>query len=129
MIIIAVCHIYMWKEINNQPKLESASQETKRQERMKKVSTTFQIIFMVYFLMTLPHSVSILVYLYCLYYKTEYLQEHRIQLINWSDGTLYFLVLNSCINAFIYGKAYSKVWKYCKQRRGSAYRSEDILLQ
>ena len=118
MTIITTAHISMWREMKNQPKLESASEEAKRQVKMRKISKIFLIIVIAYFVMTLPHIISVLVSLYYITYDKAILhnKDKLTQMVNWSDATLALLVFNSCVNAFIYGKAHSKLWKLCRQR-------------
>ena len=49
IIAIALFHILIWREIRNKPKMESASEENNRQEKIRKVSKMFYIIFIVQF--------------------------------------------------------------------------------
>ena len=63
MTVIAIAHISMWRHIQKQPKLESSSEEAKRQLKLRKISKTFQLIVYTYFFMTLPHLISVLVLL------------------------------------------------------------------
>lgn len=126
MTLIAVFHICMWRKIENQPELESASEEVKRQHKMKRVSRTFQIIFFMYFMMTVPHALCVLVVMYYKDYDQLFFERHYDQLVRWNDGTLSILILNSCVNAFIYGKAHSKLWKFCTYPRVRVQRRDNI---
>ena len=119
IIAIALFHILIWREIRNKPKMESASEENKRQEKIRKVSKMFYIIFIVYFIMTLPHALTAPVFWYCFGYNKEYFNENRHTLVAGYNITVAVLFFNSCVNAFIYGKAHSKLWKLWKRSRGN----------
>ena len=122
MIIITVTNVSMFKLLGKQPKLESTSEEKKRTQKIKKMSKTFFIVFVTYFMLTLPHGIAVLIVQYYFKYDLEYLIEnitiHGGTIIKWSDGTLLLFVFNSCVNAFIYGKAHLKVMKIVRSKCG-----------
>ena len=109
MVVIATSQIIMLNKINKLPSMECTAEELKRSRKIKKISKTFQIIFVVFFILTLPHAIFIVVVEYFLKFNPAFIGENLYEVMKWNNGTLTLLMCNSCANVFVYGKAHSKL--------------------
>ena len=132
LLILIVTHIamfyHLWKK-NSGMQNQNSKQQQLAQLRMMKIQKTFIVIVIVFFILTLPYSISFIVTLYLVNYNIDFLIQHEKTVLFSQEIFWIMLVMNSCANPIIYGKNKTFLKAACKKIQANVTSSQKRLAQ
>ena len=109
MLLIAIVYILMYLGLKKQATIRRQNSSLDSQAQMNRISRTFTVILLVFYICYLPNTIQFVVNLYTIYNKKP------IYLDAVADVSTFLQFSNSCLNPIIYSNIHQKIFICIRQ--------------